>query len=105
MKNAGRFYKEAGALAPDNNELMRGFQKYSNIQPTSAQPAARQPTQQQQGPLAGTGVTVVQSSPLVLQYKKQDYALDNRDQWVNIVNGKPVNSALAQYLQAQADKL
>ena len=100
------FYKEAGALAPDNNELMRGFQTYTHIQPTGAQPQSQQSaTQQQQGPLAGTGITVVQSSPLVLQYKKQDYALDNRNQWVNIVNGKPVNSALAQYLQAQADKL
>jgi hypothetical protein len=113
------FYKEAGALAPNNLELIQGLQTYSNIPlpgagPQQQQPASQQqqqstqqqqPAPQQQAPLANTGVTVVQSSPLVLQYKKQDFALTNNGNWVNVMNGRPVNTALAQFLQAQADKL
>jgi hypothetical protein len=96
------FYKEAGALAPNNNELLQGFKIYSNIQPGST---GQQSAPQQQAPLTGTGVSVIQSSPLILQYRKQDFALTNNGNWVNVMNGKPVNTALAQFLQAQADKL
>jgi hypothetical protein len=99
------FYKEAGALAPNNNELLQGFQIYSNIQPGSTGQQSGSQQSQQQAPLTGTGVTVVQSSPLVLQYRKQDFALTNRGIWVNVMNGKPANRVLSQFLQAQADKL
>jgi len=112
------FYKEAGALAPNNLELIQGLVTYSGSpkNPPSPTTSPQQQSQQsapqqqpaspqQQGPLANTGVTVVQSSPLVLQYRKQDFALTNNGNWVNVMNGKAANLALSQFLQAQADKL
>lgn len=82
-----------------------------SAQEQPGQPAAQpQPTQSRapqsaEGPLSGTGVTVVQSSPLVLKYKKHDFQLADNGQWVDIFRGKPVNPALANHLQTQADKL
>ena len=102
------FYDVALRAAPKNIELASGKRAWDV---TKAKPAATTPsaastqTAVPLGPLTGTGVTVIHSSPLVLQYKKQDYMLDPQDQWVNVVNGRAVNTALAQFLQAQADKL
>jgi hypothetical protein len=97
-------YDAALKAAPKNVELLAGKQAWDV---TKTKPATSTPTTTSvpTGPLAGTGVTVIHSSPLVLQYKKQDFMLDPQDQWVNVVNGKAVNPALAQFLQAQADKL
>jgi hypothetical protein len=97
-------YDAALKLAPKNIELLAGKQAWDV---TKTKPIRSTPTSTSVplGPLAGTGVTVIHSSPLVLQYKKQDFMLNPQDQWVNVVNGKAVNPALAQFLQAQADKL
>jgi len=99
------FYDAAFRAAPKNIELASGKRAWDV---TKAKPAAATTPSQTAvplGPLTGTGVSVLHSSPLVLQYEKQDYMLDPQDQWVNVVNGRAVNTSLAQFLQAQADKL
>ena len=98
-------YDAALKAAPKNIELLAGKQAWDVTKtkaPTTSTPTS---TSAPTGPLTGTGVTVIHSSPLVLQYKKQDFMLNPSDQWVNVVNGKAVNPALAQFLQAQADRL
>jgi hypothetical protein len=98
------FYDAGLKAAPKNVELLAGKQAW-DVTKTKPASSTSTPTSVPTGPLIGTGVTVIHSSPLVLQYKKQDFMLNPQDQWVNVVNGKAVNPALAQFLQAQADKL
>lgn len=98
-------YAAARQAAPKNIELLSGKQAWDITKTKPVTRSTSATTSVPTGPLVGTGVTVIHSSPLVLQYKKQDFMLNPQDQWVNVVNGKAVNPALAQFLQAQADRL
>ena len=94
--------QDASAIAQKvagNKKLLQ--QLMGQVPDTPATPTATQDI----GPLGGTGVSVVQSSPITLRYKKQDFVLDNNGNWYNVMSGKAANPALAQFLQAQADKL
>ena len=51
------------------------------------------------------GFTVVSSSPIVLRYRKRDYALNDRDQWVQLPGSRPVNSTMADLLNKELGKL
>jgi hypothetical protein len=99
-------YDAALKSAPKNIELLAGKQAWDVTKtspPTTSTPTT--PTSVPTGGLTGTGVTVIHSSPLVLQYKKQNYMLNPQDQWVNVINGKTVNPALDAFLQAVYAKL
>lgn len=51
------------------------------------------------------GFTVVSSSPIVLRYRKRDYALNDRDQWVQLPGNRPVNPTMASLLNKELGKL
>jgi hypothetical protein len=106
------FYKEAGTLAPDNNELKQGFMTYSNIQ----QPGVQQPSTQQQQPatrqpsptvtpngvqilnLASRNAVSGRQTPTRVRYKNQDYVLSDTGVWTNMINGKAIPQGLSDFL-------
>lgn len=73
-----------------------------------SQQAAQQTTQQQATQAAAplpTDVTVVSSSPLVLRYRNQDFALTNSDRWVRFGSNKLASPEMEAFLTRQLEKL
>jgi len=107
LKNAlGFFLKEKNpnsevraAIKEIEAELVRrGFGR--NQQPAPAPTASQQPA----GALP-TDVTVVSSSPIVLRYRNQDFALTDSDRWVRFGSNKLASPEMEAYLTRQLEKL
>jgi hypothetical protein len=60
-----------------------------------------QPAEQPTGPALSPGVAVTSEEPMVLNYKGQDYAVNDEGQWAKAANQKAV---LSQAMQAFLDK-
>jgi len=74
----------------------------------ASQQAVQQTTQQQATQAAAslpTDVTVVSSSPLVLRYRNQDFALTNSDRWVRFGSNKLASPEMEAFLTRQLEKL
>jgi hypothetical protein len=85
------------AITQIGNELVRrGFSR--NQQPAPA--ASQQPA----GALSAD-VTVVSSSPVVLRYRNQDFALTDSDRWVRFGSNKLASPEMEAYLTRQLEKL
>lgn len=52
-----------------------------------------------------TDVTVVSSSPIVLRYRNQDFALTDNDRWVRFGSNKLASPEMEAYLNRQLEKL
>jgi len=107
LKNAlGFFLKEKNpnpevraAITQIGNELVRrGFGR--NQQPAPAPAASQQPAT-----ALPTDVTVVSSSPIVLRYRNQDFALTDSDRWVRFGSDKLASPEMEAYLTRQLEKL
>jgi hypothetical protein len=74
----------------------------------AAQQTTQQPTQQQPTQAAAplpADVTVVSSSPLVLRYRNQDFALTDSDRWVRFGSNKLASPEMEAFLTRQLEKL
>lgn len=70
----------------------------------AAQTAAQDPAQQP-APGLPADVTVVSSSPIVLRYRNQDFALTNSDRWVRFGSNKLASPEMEAYLTRQLQKI
>jgi hypothetical protein len=60
---------------------------------------------QQPAPGLPADVTVVSSSPIVLRYRNQDFALTNSDRWVRFGSNKLASPEMEAYLTRQLQKI
>ena len=102
-------------------EINTGLPTLSNNTPgqqTSSAPtqqtAAKPQTAPTKAPESAGGVTLVrtagrdsggQPTPTVVTYKKQQFALMDDGRWLNVINGKTVNTALASFLQTELESI
>jgi hypothetical protein len=70
----------------------------------AAQMTAQEPAQQP-APGLPADVTVVSSSPIVLRYRNQDFALTNSDRWVRFGSNKLASPEMEAYLTRQLQKI
>jgi hypothetical protein len=49
------------------------------------------------------GVRVVSDEPIILQYKKKDFGLNDQGRWVHLANGKAPHEAFQTFLSKQHD--
>lgn len=86
-----------------NADTAAGFiKKTPRGTPAPVQPAAPAPT----GPRLHPDVKVVATTPnIVLRYGKQDFALNNADQWVRFGTTKPATAEMAAFLNKQLQAL
>jgi hypothetical protein len=80
----------------------------ADSQQTTQQTTQQQTTQQQPTQAAAplpTDVTVVSSSPLVLRYRNQDFALTDSDRWVRFGSNKLASPEMEAFLTRQLEKL
>jgi hypothetical protein len=75
----------------------------ADSQQTTQQTTQQQPTQAA-APLPAD-VTVVSSSPLVLRYRNQDFALTDSDRWVRFGSNKLASPEMEAFLTRQLEKL
>jgi hypothetical protein len=78
--------------------VRRGFSR--NQQPAPAPAASQQPAA-----ALPADVTVVSSSPIVLRYRNQDFALTDSDRWVRFGSNKLASPEMEAYLTRQLEKL
>ena len=87
------------AITEIETELVRrGFSR--NQQPAPAPAVAQQPAS-----ALPADVTVVSSSPVVLRYRNQDFALTDSDRWVRFGSNKLASPEMEAYLTRQLEKL
>lgn len=101
-------------------ETKSGLPTLSNktARPTATAPAqqaaAKPRTAPTKAPESAGGVTLIrtagrdaggQPTPTVVTYKKQQYALMDDGRWLNVINGKTVNTALASFLQTELESI
>ena len=93
---------------------MTGQQAPSFEQPAQAQQTAQQPAQAQQLPTTPAGVQLIRNAstdrqgrptPTVVRYRRQDFGLLDDGRWINIMNGKPIPTALASFLQHELESI
>jgi hypothetical protein len=70
----------------------------------AAQMTAQEPAQQP-APGLPADVTVVSSSPIVLRYRNQDFALTDSDRWVRFGSNKLASPEMEAYLTRQLQKI
>jgi hypothetical protein len=89
------------------NQVDRMMATKQAAQADTQQPA-QQPTQQQPTQAAAplpTDVSVISSSPLVLRYRNQDFALTDSDRWVRFGSNKLASPEMEAFLTRQLEKL
>ena len=96
-----------------------GFEKPASTEKGFADPAVAQPTEPidvkvqpntEPGATAtipkqdmAPGVKVVSDEPIILQYKKKDFGLNDQGRWVHLANGKAPHEAFQTFLSKQHD--
>lgn len=88
------------------NQVDKMMATQQAAKPAAQEPAAAAPAAAQQptSPLP-TDVTVVSSSPIVLRYRNQDFALTDSDRWVKFGSNKLTSPEMEAYLTRQLEKL
>jgi len=88
------------------NQVDKMMATQQAAQPAAQEPAAAVPAATQQPAAAlPTDVTVVSSSPIVLRYRNQDFALTDSDRWVKFGSNKLASPEMEAYLTRQLEKL
>ena len=89
------------AITEIETELVRrGFSRNQQPAPAPAPAASQQPAT-----ALPADVTVVSSSPIVLRYRNQDFALTDSDRWARFGSNKLASPEMEAYLTRQLEKL
>ena len=89
------------AITEIETELVRrGLSRNQQPAPAPAPVASQQPAA-----ALPADVTVVSSSPIVLRYRNQDFALTDSDRWVRFGSNKLASPEMEAYLTRQLEKL
>ena len=91
----------AKARQQAKEEVKNSLPTSPSSQPAQSTPAATQQT----AATLPADVTVVSSSPVVLRYRNQDFALTDSDRWVRFGSNKLASPEMEAYLTRQLEKL